>query len=291
MAYDHSTHAAAFTLQLYRCTHPGIHSAAIMPSPSSIIIRRTHPSSCSQYLRAQARADAPVCVSALICSRSVVYTRSCARVPESSERRAALFDHARARGQRTSCETERGAGGCGAEQAAAATVTAATVKALPPSLPPSLPLSLSLPPSLSVPQPPSLPLPLPLSLPPSLPPPSVPPSPCLPACLPASGCMPAYWPACVAACLPACLLPAKAALAGKRQAGRPFLACGRPKIYIPHLIIYTHHLIFYVPHLIFCVPHLQFYIPPQIFFVPLQDFTRKGGFCSTIHHTRLQGPC
>ena len=43
VAHGHSTRAKAFTLlKLYRCTHPGIHSAAIMLTHSSII-RSTHP--------------------------------------------------------------------------------------------------------------------------------------------------------------------------------------------------------------------------------------------------------
>ena len=44
VAHCHSTHAKAFTLlKFYRHTHPSIHSPAIIPSHSSIIISRTHP--------------------------------------------------------------------------------------------------------------------------------------------------------------------------------------------------------------------------------------------------------
>ena len=105
VAHGHSIHAEAFTLLKFcRSTHPGIHSAAIMPSHSSIIIRRH----CAQVFTRpqrgplsgpQARADAPVCVRAPISSRSLVYTRLRARVPESSEHSAALFDHARGPGR------------------------------------------------------------------------------------------------------------------------------------------------------------------------------------------------
>ena len=53
VAHCHSTHAKAFTLLKF------FHSAASIPSHSSIIIRRTHPSSCSQYLRAHRQG--PMC--------------------------------------------------------------------------------------------------------------------------------------------------------------------------------------------------------------------------------------
>ena len=96
VAHGHSTHAEAFTLLKFypgRRTHPGIHSAAIMPSHSSIILR-THPSSCSQYLRAYRQWPMRPCACALS------YAGTHGRAPEflslqSAHCRAALFDRAR----------------------------------------------------------------------------------------------------------------------------------------------------------------------------------------------------
>ena len=59
VAHCHSTHAKAFTLLKF------FHSAASIPSHSSIIIRRTHPSSCSQYLRAHRQGSMRPCPCAL----------------------------------------------------------------------------------------------------------------------------------------------------------------------------------------------------------------------------------
>ena len=172
--------------------------------------------------RAQARANAPVFVCALMCLRSLVqvYTRARASVSAFSgkfqrvHRSAALFDRALGPGRPANLNAarkaiardgaagrEHGAGGCGEEQAVATTVTAAYTDFRLFSL--SLSLSLS---AASLFLPPSS------SLPPSLPPsllPSFPPSPCLPACLPTP--------------LPLCL----------------------------YKILYTGHLIFYILHLIF----------------------------------------
>ena len=94
VAHGHSTHAEAFTLlKFYRRTHTGIHSAAIMPSHSSII-RSTRPSSCSQYLRAHRQGP----MQALSYPRALLCTHG--RAPEflnlqSAHRRAALSERAR----------------------------------------------------------------------------------------------------------------------------------------------------------------------------------------------------
>ena len=146
--------------------------------------------------RAQARANAPVFVCALMCLRSLVqvYTRARASVSAFSgkfqrvHRSAALFDRALGPGRPANLNAarkaiardgaagrEHGAGGCGEEQAVATTVTAAYTDFRLFSL--SLSLSLC-----------CLPLPPSLFLPPSLPPsfpPSLLPSLSLPACLPA----------------------------------------------------------------------------------------------------------
>ena len=83
VAHGHSIHAEAFTLLKFcRSTHPGIHSAAIMPSHSSIIISHTHPSSCSQsrYLRAHRQGQMRQCACALFYARSLSSTNG--RTPE-----------------------------------------------------------------------------------------------------------------------------------------------------------------------------------------------------------------
>ena len=105
------------------------------------------------------------CACALTYPHALSCTHGCAPKflsLQSAHRLAALFDRVRGRRiqmlpERTLYETEqRSAGCCCAEQAAAATMTVATVKAvypdfwlLPPSLPPSLRLPPSLPPSRS----------------------------------------------------------------------------------------------------------------------------------------------
>ena len=126
------SHAEAFTLlKSYHRTHQGIHSAAIIQSHSTII-RRTHPSSCSLYLSALARADEPVSVHALMCSRSLGYTRARALVSAFSARPPAPpLNRARGPGQPAdpdahrkaiardgSASRELGAGCCCEEQAA-----------------------------------------------------------------------------------------------------------------------------------------------------------------------------